>query len=101
MTLNSGIPVAVDGGPSVGIGVGGSSGGYRSGGSFGGIGIGFPIGGSRVSQAYGAETAVIDVTNGATMWSGRASSSTAEDVTGQITQLAATTVDAVQSAGLI
>lgn len=101
MTLNSGVPVAVDGGPSIGIGVGGGSGGYRSGGSFGGIGIGFPIGGSRVSQAYGADTALIDVTNGVTIWSGRASSSTAEDVTGQITQLAQTTVEALQSAGLL
>lgn len=100
MTLSSGVPVAVDSGPSIGIGVGGGSGGYRSGG-FGGVGIGIPIGGARVSQAYGAETALIDVTNGATMWSGRASSSTAEDVTGQITQLAQTTVDALQSAGLL
>jgi len=101
MTLNSGVPVAVDSGPSIGIGVGGGSGGYRGGGSFGGIGIGIPIGGARVSQAFGAETALIDVTNGATMWSGRASSSTAEDVTGQITQLAQTTVDALQTAGLL
>jgi len=101
MTLSSGAPLAVDGGPTIGIGVGGSSGGYRSGGSFGGIGIGFPIGGSRVSQAYGADTALIDVTNGATIWSGRASSSNADDVTGQITQLAQTTVEALQNAGLL
>ncbi len=58
---------------------------------FGGVGIGFPIGGARVSQAFGAETALIDPANGATMWSGRASSSTAQDVTGQITELAQTT----------
>ena len=51
MTLNSGVPVAVDSGPSIGIGVGGGSGGYRGGGGFGGIGIGIPIGGARVSQA--------------------------------------------------
>lgn len=101
MTLSSGVPVAVNSGPSIGIGVGGSSGGYRSGGSFGGVGIGFPIGGSGVSQAFGAETALIDVTNGATMWSGRASSSTAEDVTGQITQLAQTTVEALKGAGML
>lgn len=101
MTLSSGIPVAVDSGPSIGIGVGGGSGGYRGGGGFGGIGIGFPIGGARVTQAYGAETALIDVNNGATMWSGRASSSTAEDVTGQITELATTTVGALKAAGLL
>ena len=66
-----------------------------------GVGIGFPIGGARVAQAFGAETALIDPTNGATMWSGRASSSTAQDVTGQITELAQTTVGALQGAGLL
>ena len=101
MTLNSSVPVAVDSGPSIGIGVGGSSGGYRGGGSFGGVGIGFPIGGARVSQAFGAETALIDPANGATMWSGRASSSTAQDVTGQITELAQTTIGALQGTGLL
>lgn len=101
MTLNSGQPLAVDSGPSIGIGVGGGSGGYRGGGFGGGVGIGFPIGGARVSQAYGAETALIDPSNGATMWSGRASSSTAQNVTGQITELAQTTIEALQGAGLL
>ena len=101
MTLSSGQPVAVDSGPSIGIGVGGGSGGYRGGGFGGGVGVGFPIGGARVSQAYGAETALIDPSNGATMWSGRASSSTAQDVTGQITELAQTTVGALQGTGLL
>ena len=96
MTLNYGQPVAVDSGPSIGIGIGGGSG--RIG---GGAGIGFPIGGARVSQAYGAETALIDPSNGATMWSGRASSSTAQNVTGQITELAQTTVEALQGTGLL
>ena len=96
MTLNSGQSVAVDSGPSVGIGAGG--GGGRIG---GGLGISFPIGGSRVSQAYGAETALIDPATGATMWSGRASSSTAQNATGQITELAKTTVEALQSTGLL
>ncbi len=96
MTLNAGLPLAVDSGPSFGIGVGGGSG--RVG---GGIGIGLPIGGSRVSQAYAAETALIDPANGATMWSGRATSSTAQNVTGQITELAQTTVQALQGIGLL
>jgi hypothetical protein len=96
MTLSSGQPVAVDSGPSIGIGIGGGSG--RIG---GGAGIGFPIGGARVSQAYGAETALIDPANGATMWSGRASSSTAQNVAGQITELAQTTVEALQGTGLL
>ncbi len=101
MTLSAGQAVAVDSGPSIGIGVGGGSGGYRGGGTFGGVGIGFPIGGSRVSQAFGAETALIDPANGATMWSGRASSSTAQNVTGQITELAQTTIEALQGTGLL
>ncbi len=96
MTLSSGQLVAVDSGPSVGIGGGGGSGR-----SFGGIGISFPIGGSRASQAYGAETALIDPANGATMWSGRASSSTAQNATGQIAELAQTTVEALQGTGLL
>jgi len=96
MTLNAAQLVAVDSGPSIGIGIGG--GGSRAG---GGVGIGLPIGGSRVSQAYGAETALIDPANGATIWSGRASSSTAQSTTGQITELAQTTVAAAQDAGLL
>lgn len=96
MTLSSGQPVAVNSGPSIGIGIGGGSG--RIG---GGAGIGFPIGGSRVSQAYAAETALIDPSNGATMWSGRASSSTAQSSTEQISELAQTTVEALQGTGLL
>jgi hypothetical protein len=96
MTLSSGQPVAVDSGPSVGIGAGG--GGGRIG---GGLGISFPIGGARVSQAYGSETALIDPANGATMWSGRASSSTAQNATGQIAELAQTTLEALQGTGLL
>ena len=101
MTLSSGQPVAVDSGPSIGIGIGGGGGRYGGGGVAGGVGVGFPIGGARVSQAYGAETALIDPSNGATMWSGRASSSTAQNVTGQITELAQTTVEALHSTGLL
>jgi hypothetical protein len=96
MTLNSGQAVAVDSGPSVGIGAGGGGGRFG-----GGLGISFPIGGSRVNQAYGAETALIDPSNGVTMWSGRASSSTAQNAPGQIAELAQTTVGALQGTGLL
>ncbi|MEP6609670.1 MAG: hypothetical protein ABJA83_13460, partial [Burkholderiaceae bacterium] len=96
MTLNTGQAVAVESGPSIGVGVGGGSGRFGAGG-----GISFPFGGSRVSQAYAADTALIDPGNGATMWSGRASSSTAQNPAGQITELAQTTAQALQSAGLI
>ena len=101
MTLSPGQAVAVDSGPTIGIGVGGGSGGYRGGGFGGGVGIGFPIGGSRVSQAFGAETALIDPANGATMWSGRASSSTSQSVTEQVSELAQTTMNALQGTGLL
>lgn len=101
MTLGATQPVAVDSGPRIGIGVGGGSGGYGGGGTSGGIGIGFPIGGARVAQLFGAETALIDSSNGATMWSGRASSSTSQDLTGQITELAQVTAEALKGAGLL
>ena len=93
--------VAVDSGPRIGIGVGGGSGSYGGGGAAGGVGIGFPIGGSRVAQAFGAETALIDPSNGATMWSGRASSSTSQDITAQITELAQVTAGALAGAGML
>ncbi len=96
MTLNAAQPVAVDSGPSIGFGVGG--GGGRIG---GGAGISFPFGGARVSQAYAAETALIDSSTGATMWSGRASSSTAQNVTAQISELTQTTAEALQGSGLL
>jgi len=96
MTLSSGQPVAVGSGPSIGLGVGGGSGRFGAGG-----GISFPFGGARVSQAYAAETAFIDSTNGVTMWSGRATSSTAQNPSGQISELAQTTVQALQATGLL
>ncbi|HET9025017.1 MAG TPA: hypothetical protein VFN64_10620 [Burkholderiaceae bacterium] len=96
-TLNTGAVVASQGGPTVGIGIGGG-GGYRGGvGGFGGIS--FPVGGTRVSNAYTSETAVIDPANGAIMWSARASSSTAQDATGQIAELAQTAVGALRQSG--
>ena len=96
MTLNSGQPVAVDSGPSIGIGIGGGSGRFGGGG-----GISFPFGGARVSQAYVSETALIDPSNGATMWSGRASSTTAQNATAQISELTQATVQALQGTGLL
>ena len=99
MTLGATQPIAVDSRPRIGIGVGGGS--WGGGGSVGGgVGIGFPVGGSRVAQAFGAETALIDPANGATMWSGRASSSTQQD-TGQITELAQVTAGALVGAGML
>ena len=92
--------VAAQPGPQIGIGVGGGSGGY--GGGWGGAagGISFPVGGSRVNSAYTGETAVIDPSNGAIMWSGRASSPATSDITQQIAEIAQTTTGALQQAGL-
>lgn len=94
-TLNTGAVVAAPAGPTIGIGIGGG------GGRIGGMGgISFPVGGSRVSSAYTSETAVIDPANGAIMWSARASSSTAQDPTGQIAELAKTAAGALRQSGL-
>jgi hypothetical protein len=101
MTLGAAQPIAVDSGPRIGIGVGGGSWGGGGSSVGGGVGIGFPIGGSRVAQAFGAETALIDPSNGSTMWSGRASSSTSQDITGQITELAQVTAGALAGAGML
>lgn len=97
-TLTVGAAVAQPG-PQIGIGVGGSSGGWgSSSGGFGGIS--FPVGGTRVNNAYSGETTVIDPSNGAIMWSGRASSPSAQDVNAQIAELARVTADAIKQAGL-
>jgi hypothetical protein len=67
----------------------------------GGVGISGPVGGSTVSQGYLAETALIDVKNGAVMWSGRASTPSSRDATTQIAELAQATVQAIQQAKLL
>lgn len=90
--------VAAPAGPTIGIGVGGG-GGYRGGiGGFGGIS--FPVGGTRVSNAYTTETAVIDPATGALMWSARASTSSSQDATGQIAELAKAAAEALRQSGL-
>ena len=97
-TVNTGAIVASQGGPTIGIGVGGG-GGWRGGvGGFGGIS--FPVGGTRVSNAYTSETAVIDPANGAIMWSARATSSASQDASSQIAELAKTAADALRQSGL-
>lgn len=98
-TLTTGAMVAAPSGPTVGIGVGGGSGGWgRSGvGGFGGIS--FPVGGTRVSNAYTSETAVIDPANGAIMWSARATSSASQDTAGQISELSQAATGALKQAG--
>lgn len=87
-------------GPQIGIGLGGGGG---SGGRYGGIGGGLslPIGGATTSEAYAAETTIIDVASGATVWSGRATTPTGNDLSGQLTDLSRVTAEALQKSGLL
>jgi len=93
-TLSTSIPT-VSPGPTIGIGVGG--GGYR-GGAAGGISM--PIGGSTVSEAYAADTAIVDVATGKLMWSGRATSPTGGDVTSQLSELTRVMFESLSGSGL-
>jgi hypothetical protein len=95
---------AVSSGPTIGIGVGGyggsggwGGGGYRGGGVGGGITL--PIGGGAVSEAWAADTALVDVASGVLIWSGRATTPTGSDVTAQLTELSRVTVEALASNG--
>ncbi len=97
-TLTPTAAVATQSGPTIGIGVGGGSGGWHGGG-FGMGGISFPVGGTRVSNTWSSETAMIDPANGAIMWSARASSAATQDVTTQIAELAKTAAGGIKQAG--
>lgn len=94
-TLSTSIPT-VSPGPTIGIGVGG--GGYR-GGAAGGISM--PIGGASVSEAYAADTAIVDVATGKLMWSGRATSPTGGDVTSQLSELTRVMFESLSGSGLL
>jgi hypothetical protein len=94
-TLSTSIPT-VSPGPTIGFGVGG--GGYR-GGAAGGISV--PIGGGTVSEAYAADTAIVDVSTGKLMWSGRATGPTGSDTTSQLTELTRVTFESLQTAGVL
>jgi hypothetical protein len=94
-TLSTSIPT-VSPGPTIGFGVGG--GGYR-GGAAGGISV--PIGGGTVSEAYAADTAIVDVATGKLIWSGRATGPTGSDTTSQLSDLTRVTIESLQSAGLL
>lgn len=87
-------------GPQIGIGLGGGGG---SGGRYGGVGggISLPIGGATTSEAYGAETTIIDVSSGATVWSGRATTPTGNDLPAQLADLSRVTAEALQKSGLL
>jgi hypothetical protein len=87
---------AVSPGPTIGIGVGG--GGYR-GGAAGGISV--PVGGGTVTEAYAADTAIVDAATGKLVWTGRATTPTGSDTTAQLADLARVTLEALTAAGLL
>jgi len=94
-TLSTSVPT-VSPGPTIGIGVGG--GGYH-GGAAGGISM--PIGGSTVSEAYAADTSIVDVPTNKLIWSGRATSPTGGDVTSQLTDLTRVMFESLAGSGLV
>jgi hypothetical protein len=102
VSIYPGEVAVVSPGAQVGIGIGGSSGGYRSGGfSVGGIGISLPIGGATTTLSLTASSALVEVASGRLIWSGNASTPASADVPAQVDALAQVTVDALRSAGLL
>lgn len=98
-TLAPEVAVAAPG-PSIGIGIGGFGGGYRSGGSVG-LGVSTPIGDAGpVETGYGANASLTDVASGRLMWSARATAAPSSDVGQQLTTLATILLDSARQAGL-
>jgi hypothetical protein len=86
--------------PSIGFGIGGFGGGYRSGGGVG-IGLSAPVGaGAPPSTGYAASAGLSDVASGRLMWSGRASAAPSSDVAAQLNALATLLLDAARQSGL-
>jgi hypothetical protein len=91
--------VAVEPGPSIGIGIGGFGGSYRSGGGVG-FGVSAPLGGAGPAETgYAANASLTDVASGRLMWSAHASASPSSDVGQQLSELAALLLDAARQAG--
>jgi hypothetical protein len=91
--------VAVAPGPTIGIGIGGFGGGYRSGGGVG-FGVSAPLGaGGPAETGYGASASLTDVASGRLMWSARASAPPSSDVGQQLSELAGLLLDAARQAG--
>jgi len=92
--------VALAPGPTIGIGIGGFGGSYRSGGSVG-FGVSAPLGGAGPAETGWAATASLtDVASGRLMWSARASAPPSSDVAQQLSTLATLLLDAARQAGL-
>ncbi len=86
-------------GPSIGIGIGGFGGGYRSGGGVG-FGVSTPVGGGSVETGYGASASITDVASGQLIWSASATAPPSSNVNDQMNSLAMVLLDAARQAGL-
>ena len=87
-------------GPTIGIGIGGFGGSYRSGGGVG-FGVSAPLGGAGPAETgYAATASLTDVASGRLMWSARASAPPSSDVDQQLSTLATLLLDAARQAGL-
>jgi len=92
--------VAVAPGPTIGIGIGGFGGSYRSGGGVG-FGMSAPIGGAGPAETgYAATASLTDVASGRLMWSAQASAPPSSDVGQQLSTLATLLLDAARQTGL-
>lgn len=88
--------------PVVGFGVGG--GGWGGGGfSTGGVGISVPVGAgtARPAQSIAATTGVTSAATNGLIWSGTATSPASTNAAAQLSDLIATTVDAIGRSGLL
>jgi hypothetical protein len=87
-------------GPSIGIGIGGFGGGYRSGGGVG-FGVSAPLGGAgAIETGYSANASLTEVASGKLMWSARATAAPSSDVGQQLATLATLLLDSARQAGL-
>jgi hypothetical protein len=84
---------------SFGIGGFGGSGGGARGGVGGGVGVAVPVGASGGAGMAGSST-LVDVASGRVIWSARATAPASSDLSAQVDELAAVSINALQQAGL-
>lgn len=84
-------------GSGVSVGLGGFGGGRHVG---GGIGVTLPIGGGQTSEAYSANSKLVDVGSGRMMWTAKATARPSTDVTAQVDDLSRAVFGSAQKAGL-
>ena len=86
---------------SVSPGMSVSLGGFGFGSNVGaGVGVSAPIGGGQVSSGYSANGRVTEVSSGRLLWTARATTPPAANLTGQVAELATTVLEAADKANL-